>query len=113
MKRTLWTAVSGLLLSVALVVVAFPAGAGAADRFSEQISLPKGWEPEGIVTGKGPVLYAGSLAELGIYEVDLRTGEGQVLTDAERHGHRREFRRADDAGAFRQPPVRRQCALWH
>jgi sugar lactone lactonase YvrE len=83
MKRTLWTAVSGLLLSVALVVVAFPAGAGAADRFPELIDLPPGWEPEGIVTGKGPVLYAGSLEGFGIYEVDLRTGDGRVLTDRE------------------------------
>jgi hypothetical protein len=83
MKRTLWAAVSSLLLSVALVAVAFPAGVGAAERFPKLISLPDGWQPEGIVTGQGPVLYAGSLAGLGIYEVDLRTGEGQLLADGE------------------------------
>jgi sugar lactone lactonase YvrE len=83
MKRTLWAAVTGLLLSVVLVAVAFPAGVGAAERFPKLISLPDGWQPEGIVTGQGPVLYAGSLAGLGIYEVDLRTGEGQLLTAGE------------------------------
>ena len=81
MKRTLWTAVSSLLLLVMLVAVAFPAG--AAERFPEEISLPDGWQPEGIVTGQGPVLYAGSLAGNGIYEVDLRTGEGQPLAGSE------------------------------
>ena len=83
MKRTLWAAVSSLLLLVALVAVALPAGVGAAERFPKLISLPDGWQPEGIVTGQGPVLYAGSLAGLGIYEVDLRTGEGQLLADGE------------------------------
>ena len=83
MKRTLWAMFSSLLLSVALVAVAFPAGAGAAERFPKLIDLPSGWQPEGIVAGRGPVLYAGSLAGLGIYEVDLRTGEGQLLADGE------------------------------
>jgi len=83
MKRTHWTAVTRLVLLVALVAVAFPAGVGAAERFPKLISLPDGWQPEGIVTGQGPVLYAGSLAGLGIYEVDLRTGEGQLLADGE------------------------------
>jgi DNA-binding beta-propeller fold protein YncE len=83
MKRTLWAAVSGLLLSIALVAVAFPAGVGAAERFPKLIGLPDGWQPEGIVTGRGPVLYAGSLAGFGIYEIDLRTGEGQLLADGE------------------------------
>ena len=83
MKRTLWAVVSSLLLSVAVVAVAFSASAGAAEQFPKQISLPDGWQPEGIVTGHGPVLYAGSLAGLGIYEVDLRTGEGQLLADGE------------------------------
>jgi sugar lactone lactonase YvrE len=83
MKRRLWAAVSGLLLSIALVAVAFPAGVGAAERFPDLINLPHGWQPEGIVTGHGPVLYAGSLAGRGIYEVDLRTGEGQLLAKGE------------------------------
>ena len=83
MKRTHWTAVTRLVLLVALVAVAFPAGVGAAERFPKLISLPDGWQPEGIATGRGPVLYAGSLAGLGIYEVDLRTGEGQLLADGE------------------------------
>src|SRR5918998_6961260 len=81
MKRNLWTVVPGLLLLVAPVVVAFPAG--AAERFCQQISLPHGWQPEGIVTGQGPVLYAGSLVGLGIHRVDLRTDEGQLLADGE------------------------------
>ena len=43
------------------------------------ITLPNGWLPEGVVTGRGPVIYSGSRANGAIYAADLRTGEGAIL----------------------------------
>ena len=43
------------------------------------IDLPNGWLPEGIDTGRGPVLYSGSRANGGVYAVDLRTGKGAIV----------------------------------
>lgn len=51
----------------------------AAAPFPEEISLPNGFQPEGIVVGRGTMIYAGSLANGAIYTADLRTGEGQLL----------------------------------
>jgi DNA-binding beta-propeller fold protein YncE len=64
-----------------LVFAMFCAVARAAplNRFPDQIALPNGWLPEGIVTGRGPVIYSGSRANGAIYAADLRTGEGAVL----------------------------------
>ena len=50
-----------------------------ARPFPEIISLPDGFRPEGVVTGRGPILYAGSLGTGAIYQADLRTGEGSIL----------------------------------
>jgi sugar lactone lactonase YvrE len=35
--------------------------------------------PEGVVTGRGPIIYSGSRANGGIYAADLRTGEGSII----------------------------------
>jgi sugar lactone lactonase YvrE len=43
------------------------------------ISLPKGFQPEGIAVGRGTTFYVGSFATGAIYRGDLRTGEGDVL----------------------------------
>jgi sugar lactone lactonase YvrE len=66
-----------LLLAAALLLV--PGLALAAPAFPDTISLPDGFGPEGVVTGRGPVLYAGSIATGAIYAADLRTGDGAVL----------------------------------
>lgn len=50
-----------------------------AQMFPEAIPLPDGWQPEGIVRGKGTTIYSGSRLNGGIYEADLRTGEGSIL----------------------------------
>jgi sugar lactone lactonase YvrE len=50
-----------------------------ADSFPDLIPLPDGWQPEGIVTGKGTTIYSGSRTNGGIYAADLRTGEGDIL----------------------------------
>lgn len=70
-----WLVVAVLALSPGLVMAA-PA---ESDRFPQIISLPNGFRPEGIVTGRGTTIYAGSLANGAIYRADLRTGEGSLL----------------------------------
>lgn len=49
----------------------------------ETIALPNGFQPEGVAAGEGTTLYAGSLANGAIYEVDVATGEGSVLVEGE------------------------------
>lgn len=47
--------------------------------FPEIIDLPDGFEPEGIASGLGNILYAGSLANGAIWRGDARTGQGSVF----------------------------------
>lgn len=68
----------GAMLAVTVFGGAVTTEAAAAE-FPTRIPLPNGWRPEGIATGRGPVIYAGSLANGAIYAADLRTGEGAVL----------------------------------
>jgi len=77
MRKTLWMFAS-VALALALLAGLAPA-AQAAQSFPDVISLPNGWLPEGVVTGKGPVIYAGSRRNGAIYAADLRTGEGRIL----------------------------------
>jgi hypothetical protein len=74
MERKFW-------FLIALFVVLSLAGPVAAQvaAFPSIIPLPDGFQPEGIVTGRGARLYAGSLANGAIYQADLRTGEGSIL----------------------------------
>lgn len=53
--------------------------ASARPTYPDIIPLPDGFQPEGIVTGRGHSFYVGSLADGSIYRGDLRTGEGDVL----------------------------------
>ena len=71
--------VLAVLLMCALVLAPGSAGAQLALPFPEVIPLPNGWLPEGVVTGRGPVIYAGSRANGAIYAADLVTGAGHVL----------------------------------
>ncbi len=75
MRRSIML-VGGVL---ALLVAFGTMGNAQARAFPSIIALPDGFRPEGVVTGRGPVLYAGSLANGAIYQVDPRTGEGSVL----------------------------------
>jgi sugar lactone lactonase YvrE len=74
MRRVLLPAV-GLMLAA---MVALPA---AATTFPDRIDLPNDFAPEGIATGRGTTFYTGSLAGLGIWRGDYRTGEGDFLVD--------------------------------
>ena len=49
------------------------------NAFPEQIFLPTGFAPEGIVNGNGSEFFVGSLVAGAIYKGDLRTGEGFTL----------------------------------
>lgn len=58
------------------------AGAAATagqQLFPKVISLPNGFRPEGITTGRGASFYAGSLVDGAIYRGDVVTGRGAVL----------------------------------
>ncbi|MBK8904723.1 MAG: superoxide dismutase [Anaerolineaceae bacterium] len=70
--------VIGLILLVLTAVFTSPA---LAQRYPEVIPLPNGFQPEGIVVGKGNTAYVGSLADGDIYRVNLVTGAGEVFIE--------------------------------
>ncbi len=73
---------TGALLLVALLIPG-TAAAHPARAFPHVIALPNGWLPEGIVTGRGPVIYSGSRANGAIYAANLRTGEGEIIVSGQ------------------------------
>ena len=75
-RRPLFT-----LLVVALSLMAM--GSATTAQFPDVISLPNGFQPEGIAIGKGSTFYVGSIPTGAIYSGDLRTGEGAVLVEAQ------------------------------
>ena len=46
-----------------------------------RIDLPNGFRPEGIATGRHHTAFLGSLADGDIYALDLRSGEGEVISE--------------------------------
>lgn len=79
------------LLAVSTAIVGLVAGApapiaqadGGGDQFPHRIDLPDGFQPEGITTGRGTTVYAGSLANGAIWSGDVRTGAGDVVIPGE------------------------------
>jgi len=53
----------------------------SAHTLPDIISLPTGFQPEGVVTGKHHSAYVGSLKNGGIYKVDLVSGNGEMLVE--------------------------------
>ena len=51
----------------------------AAAKVLDEIALPDGFRPEGIVIGDEPVAFVGSLADGAIFKADLTTGQGEVI----------------------------------
>jgi hypothetical protein len=51
----------------------------AAAPFPETIPVPAGSQPEGVASGKGTTLYAGSRLDGSVYRADARTGKGTVV----------------------------------
>jgi hypothetical protein len=54
-------------------------------EFPALIPVPNGFQPEGVVRGRGHTAFVGSLKTGGIYEVDLITGEGELLVETADH----------------------------
>src|SRR6185369_13360498 len=60
--------------------------AAPAQAFPDDISLPNGFQPEGIASGNGTTFYVGSIPTGAVYRGDFRTGTGEVLV-APQTGH--------------------------
>jgi sugar lactone lactonase YvrE len=74
------TALRRSLIVLLLLAFGFSSLAAApAQSFPDVISLPDGFQPEGIASGNGTTFYAGSIATGQVYRGDLRTGQGSVL----------------------------------
>ncbi|MGH3507915.1 MAG: SMP-30/gluconolactonase/LRE family protein, partial [Nocardioidaceae bacterium] len=58
-----------------------PSAVGEVGPFPDQVALPDGFRPEGIAIGSGPTAWFGSLADGDIYEVDLVTGNGTIVSE--------------------------------
>jgi len=55
----------------------------AQETFPEVISLPDGFQPEGIAIGPGSTFFVGSIPTGAIFSGDLRTGDGDILVEAQ------------------------------
>ena len=86
MRRAALTVLGATVLALVggAVTGAAPASAGQTrDLFPQVISLPNGWQPEGIATGRGTSFYVGSLRDGAIYRGSVLTGRGSVLVPGE------------------------------
>jgi sugar lactone lactonase YvrE len=72
-----------LTTTLAAVFAVAPMGTALAEQFPDTVPLPNGWLPEGIATGTGTTIYAGSRADGSVWKGDLRTGQGEVLVDVD------------------------------
>jgi len=68
-------------LTAGATLLTAPAPA-SADVFPEVIELPEGWQPEGIASGRGTIVYSGSRATGDILAVDVATGASEIAVDA-------------------------------
>ncbi len=76
------TRISWQRSSIVLLLLAFgfmTIAAAPTQAFPDVISLPDGFQPEGIAVGRGSTFYVGSIPTGAIYRGDLRTGEGVIL----------------------------------
>ena len=67
--------------ALAAVFAAASLGPATAESFPDIIPIPTGSLPEGIATGTGTSIYAGSRADGSVWLGDLRTGEGDILVE--------------------------------
>jgi sugar lactone lactonase YvrE len=67
------------LAVVALLVGASSAQANQRNDAPARIELPRGFQPEGITTGREATLYVGSLTDGAIWRGNARTGQGAVF----------------------------------
>jgi len=83
MQRHIKPLTTLLVLVLALVALSYQPAAAQSDPFPDIISLPNGFQPEGIVIGEGTTIYTGSLANGAIYQANLRTGQGEIAIPGE------------------------------
>ena len=76
--RLALTALAGAVLALGTTTVVTAAPASAA-LLPKVISLPDGFRPEGIATGRGTNFYVGSQVDGAIYRGNLLTGRGAVF----------------------------------
>src|SRR4051794_14532105 len=69
-----------LLLLAGLLAFGLVQPGASAHRAPERIPLPDGFRPEGITIGHHHRAFLGSLADGDIYRLNLRTGEGRVIS---------------------------------
>ena len=67
--------------ALAAVFAVAPLGPATAEPFPDIIPIPTGSMPEGIATGTGTSIYAGSRADGSVWRGDLRTGQGGILVE--------------------------------
>ena len=71
------------LIAILLLMLGLSTIAAAPSKpFPDVITLPDGFQPEGIASGTGTIFYVGSIPTGDIYRGDFRTGEGELLVDA-------------------------------
>lgn len=78
-RRQVLTTVGAAAVAAAVLNPA-RAGADAPDLFPTTLRLPDGWLPEGIAIGDAPFAYFGSRADGSIYQANLVTGAGRVIS---------------------------------
>jgi sugar lactone lactonase YvrE len=69
-----------ILLLAGLLAFGLVQPGASAHRASERIPLPDGFQPEGITIRHHHRAFLGSLADGDIYRLNLRTGEGRVIS---------------------------------
>ncbi len=104
---------SALALAATLTATLVGTAPGVAvakpdNPFPTVMSLPDGWQPEGITIGSGKRAWLGSRADGSIYELDLKTGEGR--SSARGRVRPRSDSRSTDATGCSWPGARRQRA---
>lgn len=80
--KLIGVAVAGAALTATLVAPAqaHPRHGGHRAALPARIALPDGFQPEGIAIDKGPIAYLGSRGDGDIYAVNLKTGQGGVIS---------------------------------
>ncbi|WP_249358074.1 SMP-30/gluconolactonase/LRE family protein [Nocardia cyriacigeorgica] len=80
-KAMNWARYTALVSACLATAALMPAPASAQPaRFPTTITLPAGFQPEGIAIGALPVAYFGSRADGSLYRADLTTGRGAIFS---------------------------------
>lgn len=56
-------------------------GSASTATFPDVISLPDGFQPEGLAGGNGTTFFVGSIPTGAIYRGDFQTGDGEILVE--------------------------------